>query len=135
MWFVIHCRERICTSVRSQVDAGEVPVPPEFCEVGSLLSLLIVDLLVVFVDETPTFPEIQEAFCRTTHVFTLEFNTLLISVIWLVVPFHVRDNVPQESGGYVGESLHRLFSTFGDVNSAHFSRDFVYTIFVNSSYW
>ena len=64
-----------------------------------------------------------------------EFNTLLISVIWLVVPFHVRDNVPQESGGYVGESLHRLFSTFGDVNSAHFSRDFVYTIFVNSSYW
>ena len=104
------------------MNAGEVPVPPEFREVGSSLSLLIMDFLLVFVDETPTIPEIQKRFVVRLTCLLWEFYTLLISVIWLVVPFLVHANVPQNAVDTLVSSCIAYTSTFGDVNSALFKR-------------
>ena len=61
MWLCSITVDRFLLSICDQVGTGEVPVPPEFQEVGSLLLFLIMDSFVASLDETPTTPEVQEA--------------------------------------------------------------------------
>ena len=89
---------------------------------------------VASVDETLTTPLVQEVFVVRLTCLLLEFLSLLVSVVWLMVPFREQANTPVKSGACVLKSL-SLFSTLtiGGVKSVLF-KGFGYTNLVSTTY-
>ena len=123
-------------SICDQVGTGEVPVPPEFQEVGSLLLCLIVVNFVASVDETLTTPLVQEVFVVRLTCLLWEFHTLSVSLVWPVVPFREQTNKYSSKIWCMRIKSLSFFSTLtiGGVNSVFF-KGFSYTNLVSTRYW